>query len=257
MKLANKVALITGAGSGIGRATALRLAREGALVVVDEIDEASGRETVAMIEASGGRAAFVQGDVSSEDDARGMVAFAEETFGGLDILVNNAGIYISAPYFPNAPIERWSRVIDVYLRGVMLCTHYGIEAMRRRGSGAIVNISSGAGIGFGPHGSPEYAAAKSGVARLTAALGSLARSDNIRVNCVCPGWVDTPASQRTVREMSSGEWPAADGIPETMRTPDEIADAVIELISDDSLAGRVMLYYEGEERRLLPIGGTS
>jgi NAD(P)-dependent dehydrogenase (short-subunit alcohol dehydrogenase family) len=253
MELAGKVALVTGAGSGIGRATALRLAREGAAVVVDDVDDLGGRETVATIESSGGRAAFVRGDVSSEDDVQRIVSFAEETFGGLDVLVNNAGVYISAPYFPNAPIERWSRVLDVYLRGVMLCTHYGIEAMRRRGDGAIVNISSGAGIGFGPHGSPEYAAAKSGVARLTAALGPLAKTDNIRVNCVCPGWVDTPASQRTVREMSKGEWPGSDGVPDTMRMPDEIADAVVQVIGDDSLAGRVMLYYEGEERRLLPV----
>jgi NAD(P)-dependent dehydrogenase (short-subunit alcohol dehydrogenase family) len=253
MDLRAKVALVTGAGSGIGRATALRLAREGASVVVDDIDDAGGRETIALIEAAGGQAAFVRGDVSSEQDVQRVVSFAEETFGGLAVLVNNAGVYISAPYFPNAPVERWSLVLDVYLRGVMLCTHYGIEAMRRRGGGAIVNISSGAGIGFGPHGSPEYAAAKSGVARLTAALAALAESDNIRVNCVCPGWVDTPASQRTVREMAKGEWPASGGVPETMRTPDEIADAVVQLIGDDSLAGRVMLYYEGEKRRLLPV----
>jgi NAD(P)-dependent dehydrogenase (short-subunit alcohol dehydrogenase family) len=252
VELRRKTSLVTGAGSGIGRATALRLAREGSSVVVDDIDEAGGRETVALIEAAGGRAAFVQGDVSSEDDVRGMFSFAEETFGGLDVLVNNAGVYISAPYFPDAPVDRWSRVLDVYLRGVMLCTHYGIEAMRHRGGGAIVNISSGAGIGFGPHASPEYATAKSGVARLTAALVPLAKSDNIRVNCVCPGWVDTPASQRTVREMAKGEWPASVGVPETMRTPDEVADAVVQLITDDSLAGRVMLYYESEDRLLLP-----
>jgi NAD(P)-dependent dehydrogenase (short-subunit alcohol dehydrogenase family) len=253
MELAGKVALVTGAGSGIGQTTALRLARECAPVVVDDVDEDGGRATVEQIKRAGGRAAFMRGDVSDENDVRSMIAFAEETFGGLDVLVNNAGFYISAPYFPNAPVERWSRVLDVYLRGVMLCTHYGIEALRRRGGGAIVNVSSGAGIGFAPHGSPEYAAAKSGVARLTAALGPLSTSDAIRVNCVCPGWVDTPASRRTVREMSKGEWPASDGVPETMRTPDEIADAVVQLITDDSLAGRVMLYYEGEERRLLPV----
>ncbi len=257
MDLRSKAALVTGAGSGIGRATALRLAREGASVAVDDIDDAGGRETVRLIEASGGRAAFVHADVAIEDDARRMVRFAEETFGGLDVLVNNAGVYISAPYFPDAPVERWSRVLDVYLRGVMLCTQYAIESMRRRGGGAIVNISSGAGIGFGPHGAPEYAAAKSGVARLTAALASLAEADGIRVNCVCPGWVDTPASQRTIREMPKDEWPASGYIPETMRTADEIADAVIELLRDDSLAGRVMLYYEGEERRLLPVGDVS
>ena len=257
MELASKVAIVTGAGSGIGRATALRLAREGASVVVNDIADDGGRETVAMIEASGGRAAFVHGDVSSENDVRSMIAFAEETFGGLDVLVNNAGVYISAPYFPNAPVERWSRVLDVYLRGVMLCTHYGIEcdapAGRWRNREHLVR-----------RGHRLRAARLAGVRRREVGRRApdrcarpLARSDNIRVNCVCPGWVDTPASQRTVREMSKGEWPASDGIPETMRTPDEIADAVVQLISDDSLAGRVMLYYEGEERRLLPVSETA
>ncbi len=252
MDLRGKVALVTGAGSGIGRATALRVAAEGAAVVVDDIDDAGGRETVQLIEAARGRAAFVHADVSSESDVWRMVSFAQETFGGLDALVNNAGVYISAPFFPDADVTRWSRVLDVYLRGVMLCTHYAIEAMRQRGGGAIVNISSGAGIGFRSHDAPEYAAAKAAVARLTAALAPLAEQEGVRVNCVCPGWVDTPASRRTLASMTRDEWPASEA-PATMRTAEEIADAVVELVRDDSLAGRVMLYYEGEERRLLPV----
>ncbi len=259
MDITGKVALVTGAGSGIGRATALRLGREGAAVVVDDIDEAAGRETVHLIEegpstGSGqARAAFVRADVALETSVRGMIDFAEETFGGLDILVNNAGVYISAPFFPEAEVSRWSRVLDVYLRGVMLGTHYGIEAMRRRGGGAIVNISSGAGMGFRPHDAPEYAAAKAGVWRLTAALGDLKERMNVRVNCICPGWVNTPASQRTLAQMTAGEWPAS-AAPQVMVEPEEIADAVVELIGDDTLAGRVMLYYEGQARRLLPAG---
>src|SRR4030042_4135340 len=113
-----------------------------------------------------GRAAFVRADVPGERAVRAMVAFAEETFGGLDILVNNAGVYISSPYFPDAEPERWSRVLDVYLRGVMLGTYYGIQAIARRGGGVIVNISSGAGVGYGPHDAPEYAASKAGDVRL-------------------------------------------------------------------------------------------
>jgi len=248
--IASKVALVTGAGSGIGRATALRLAREGASVVVDDVDERGGQETVQEIESAGGRVAFVRADVSNEADVRRMVAFAEETFRGLDIMVNNAGVFISAPYFPEAPVERWSRVLDVYLRGVMLCTHYGVEAMRRRGGGAIVNIASGAGVGFRPHDAPEYAAAKAGVVRLTAAIAPLAERNHIRVNCICPGWVNTPASQRTLREMSSDEWPASEA-PAAMREAEEIADAVVQFVRDDSLAGRVMLYYEPPAERLL------
>lgn len=250
MEIEGNVALVTGAGSGIGRATALRLAREGAAVVVDDIDEGRGRETVRLIEDEGGRAAFIRADVASETEAREMVAFAETTFGGLDMLVNNAGVFISAPYFPEAEPERWGRVLDVYLRGVMLGTQYGIDAMRRGKGGAIVNISSGAGIGFEPHESPEYAASKAGVARFTAALAPLRERMNVRVNCICPGWVDTPASQRTRAAMTREERAS---VPTAMLKPEEIADAAVALIRDDSLAGRVMLYYEPGQRRLLPV----
>lgn len=249
MDIRGKVALVTGAGSGIGRATALRLAAEGAAVVVDDIDEAGGRETVVLITTSGGRAAFVRGDVANEADVRAMIAFARETFGPLDILVNNAGVFIEPPFFPDADAARWGRVIDVYLRAVMLATQCAIEAMRERG-GAIVNISSGAGIGFRAHWAPEYAAAKAGVVRLTAALAPLAETMGVRVNCICPGWVNTPASRRTIGAMTAQERKT---LPPVLVQPEEIADAVVAFIRDDSLAGRVMLAYEGEPRRLVPV----
>lgn len=252
MEIDGKVALVTGAGSGIGRATALRLAREGAAVVVDDVDEDGGVETVRLIGAAGGRAAFVRGDVAVEDDVGAIMAVAERTFGGLDIVVNNAGVYIAAPFFPDAPVERWSRVLDVYLRGVMLCTHYAVAAMRNRGGGAIVNIASGAGLGFRTHAAAEYAAAKAGVVRLTATLASLRDRADVRVNGICPGWVNTPASQRTLREMSTGEWPPAEA-PAVMLEADEIADDVVLLVRDDSLAGRVLLHYEGQQPRLVPV----
>jgi NAD(P)-dependent dehydrogenase (short-subunit alcohol dehydrogenase family) len=250
MDVGGRVALITGAGSGIGRAIALRLAREGAAVAVDDIDEDGGRETVRQIEAGGGRAGFVRADVTSEADVQRMVAFAQDRFGGLDILVNNAGIAIT-PSFPEADTAAWGRVLDVNLRGVMLGTHYGIRAMRRRDGGAIVNISSGAGVGYRPHDDPEYAAAKAGVVRFTAALALLKDKMNIRVNCICPGWVDTPMVQRTRASMSPEEWAAV--APPVMVAPEEIADATLALIRDDSLAGRVILCYEGEPRRLVPV----
>jgi NAD(P)-dependent dehydrogenase (short-subunit alcohol dehydrogenase family) len=255
MDIEGKVALVTGSGSGIGRATALRLAREGAAVVVADIDEESGRETVRQIEATGGRAAFNRADVASEADVRAMIAFAEETFGGLDILVNNAGVVEGVTTerlsFPEVEPERWNRTLDVNLRGVILGTQYGIKEMRKRGGGVIVNISSGAGIGYGPHGSPVYAASKAGVMRFSAALEPLKDRMDIRVNCICPGWVDTPMVQRTRAERSPEEWQAI--APAVMLQPEEIADAVVELIRDDSLAGRVMLCYEGETRRLVPV----
>ncbi len=250
MDIEGKVALVTGAGSGIGRATALRLPREGAAVVVADIDEEGGRETVRLIEATGGRAAFIRADVASEADVRAMVAFAENTFGGLDILVNNAGIVVSPP-FPEAEPERWAPVLDVNLRGVILGTQYCIQAMRKRGGGVIVNISSGAGIGYGPHGSPVYAASKAGVMRFSAALAPLKGQVNIRVNCICPGWVDTPMVQRFRAVTPPKEWQAI--APAVMLQPEEIADAVLQFARDETLAGRVMLCYEGEARRLVPV----
>jgi NAD(P)-dependent dehydrogenase (short-subunit alcohol dehydrogenase family) len=249
VEVQGRVALVTGAGSGIGRATAFRLAHEGAAVVVDDIDEEGGQETVQEIKLVGGRAAFVRADVSNDADVRTMVTFAEETFGGLDILVNNAGIVIS-PSFPAAEPNRWGRVLDVNLRGVMLGTHYAIPAMGRRGGGSIVNISSGAGIGYQPRSDPEYAASKAGVVRFTAALAPLQGQMNIRVNCICPGWVGTPMVQRVHGSLSREEWEAI--APPVMLQPQDIADAVVELIRDDGLAGRIMLCYEGEPRRLVP-----
>ena len=221
MDIEGKVALVTGAGSGIGEATALRLASEGAAVVVNDIDEGRGQETVGQIEAQDGRAAFVEADVASDQQVQSMVAFAEETFGGLDILVNNAGPYICAPYFPEAEPERWNRVIDAYLRGVMLAIHYATPVLRERGGGAIVNIASGAGVGYGPQDAVEYAVAKAGVVRLTAALAALRERMKIRVNCICPGWVDTPMSQRTRSEMTPEELAS---VPSEMLSPEENAE---------------------------------
>lgn len=249
MELTGKVAIVTGAGSGIGRATAIRLANEGAAVVVVDLSESGGNETARQIEASGGRASFIRADVAVDTDARAMIARASSEFGGLDICVNNAGI-AEGPLvtFPDTPPDEWLRVLDVNLRGVMLATHYAIDAMREHG-GAIVNVSSGAGIGFGPHPSPVYAATKAAVARFSAALAPLGQRMGIRVNCVCPGWVDTPMSQRTRRELPAEEW--AKIAPPVMSPPEEIADAVLSFVEDESLAGRVMLCYEGLPWRLL------
>ena len=142
-----RVALVTGAGAGIGRTIAVRLAREGAAVVVADVDETGGAETVRRIKAERGRAGFVLTDVFVEADVRAMVTFAEQRFGGLDILVNNAGI-APEPYFPEAEPAHWGRALDVNLRGVMLGIQFSIQAMRERGGGAVVSISSMAGVGY-------------------------------------------------------------------------------------------------------------
>lgn len=251
MDINGKVALVTGGGSGIGRATALRLAREGAAVVVADVDDEGGRETVRQIEEAGGRARYVRADVSNQADVRAMVAFAEETFGGLDILHNNAGVITRRPRFPDAETESWSRTLDVNLRGVILGTQEGIRAMRKRGGGAIVNTASMAGLAGWP-GDPIYTASKGGVVLFTAALALLKEEANIRVNCVCPGVVDTPLLRKASEDFEEQRRvaEALERLP--VLSPDDIADAVVELIRDDTLAGRAMRILNGRPRELSP-----
>ncbi|HEX2740808.1 MAG TPA: SDR family oxidoreductase [Rubrobacter sp.] len=250
----DRIALVTGAGAGIGRAIALRLSKEGAAVVVADVDEESGAETVRRIEADAGRGAFVLADVATEAGAREMVEFAGRTFGGLDVLVNNAG-GAPEPHFPEAAPEHWLRTLDLNLRGVMLSIHFGLMAMRRRGGGVIVNISSMAGVGYQPYHAPEYAAGKAGVVRLTTSLAYLKENMGVRVNCICPGWVETEAVHEALARMTEREH-AAQSMPppDVLIQPDEIADAVGMFVRDDTLAGRVMIWPDGEQRRLVPIG---
>jgi NAD(P)-dependent dehydrogenase (short-subunit alcohol dehydrogenase family) len=133
----------------------------------------------------------------------------------------------------------------------MLGIHFGVRAMERRGGGAIVNISSVGGIGFQPYGSPEYGAAKAGVIRLTASLGFLAETANVRVNCICPGWVNTPASRRNRAAMTPEERERL--VPPVLLQPEEIADAAVMFIRDETMAGRVMIWREGEPWQMVPL----
>jgi NAD(P)-dependent dehydrogenase (short-subunit alcohol dehydrogenase family) len=238
MDLAGKVAHVTGAGAGIGRAIALRLAREGAAVAVSDIDDLGGAETVSRIESSGGTALFIRADVAVEDEISGALARTEEVLGALDILVNNAG-GAPEPHFPDAEPEHWLRQVRVNLFGVMLGTHYAIAAMKRSGGGAVVNISSRAGEGFRPYVAPEYAVAKAGVWRFSAALGSLAETHRIRVNCICPDWVEVESMRAERQAMGEEAWTQV--APATLVQPEEIAEVVLLLVRDESLAGRVIL----------------
>lgn len=249
----DEVAIVTGASKGIGRVIAVQLSREGAAVVIADIDAEGGAETVRQIESDGGRAAFILTDVAVEADVRAMVGFAEEHFGGLDILVNNAGI-CPEPYFPRAAPEHWGRTLDVNLRGVMLGIQFGIPAMRKRGGGVIVNISSMAGVGYGAYSAPEYAASKAGVMRLTSALGYL-KEEGIRVNCICPGWVETPAIKQYLAATPAEELETlAFPPPAVLIQPEQLANAVIMFIRDGTLSGRVMVWPDGEPWRLVPVG---
>lgn len=243
MNIKGAVALVTGAGSGIGRATAQRLARDGAIVAVNDIDEAKVLESVRLIAQEGGRAMPMAADVANDSDVRKMITDVCAHFGRLDILVNNAGVVEAGAtprvVFPELEPSLWLRVLDTNLRGVLIGTQHAIAAMRNSGGGVIINMSSMAGVGIGPHPAPVYAASKAAVVRFTAALGPMGRRLNIRVNCVCPDWVDTPMTQRTRAALSPEEWRAI--APSLMTQPEEIAEAVIGIVNDESLAGRVML----------------
>jgi NAD(P)-dependent dehydrogenase (short-subunit alcohol dehydrogenase family) len=249
MEISDRVALVTGGGgAGTGRAICLALASVGADIVVADIDADGGAETARRIQSGAGQATFVRADITVEDDVRRMVAFAEEAFGGLDILINSAGL-TPAPHFPDAPVEHWSRYLDVNLRGPMLAIHYALEPMSRRGAGAIVNIASVAGVGSAPHSSPEYSAAKAGLIRLTATLAPLAEK-GIRVNCIVPNWIGTDEVKEEIAAMTPEERAE---VPAELTPPEDIAAAVVRFVEDESMAGRIMIWWTGEEPRLVPI----
>jgi NAD(P)-dependent dehydrogenase (short-subunit alcohol dehydrogenase family) len=233
--LAQRVAVVTGAGAGIGRAVAEALAAEGARLVLCDVDP----EAASL--ASGLGATFVAADVRIEIELEQVFAVAEELHGGVDLLVNNAGGR-EPPAFPESPVTNWTGVLDLNLRAPMLAMQLAIASMRRRGGGAIVNVGSSAGVGLGPHAMPDYAAAKAGLMRLTGALAPLA-AEGIRVSCVCPGMVDTPASRRSRERMSAEERAA---LP-TVIAAEDVARLVVELLADEGAAGRVVVWESGDE----------
>jgi dihydroanticapsin dehydrogenase len=191
MRLQGKTAIVTGAGTGIGEATALLFGEEGARVVVADVDRTAGEHAAASIRESGARAIFVHADVSSEEDARRMCERAVEAFGRIDILVNNAATFVLKGV--EATVEDWRRSLDTNVVGTALCSRYASEAMKEVGGGAIVNLASISSFIAQPH-FVTYSATKAAILQMTRNMALDLAPFNIRVNCVCPGTILTRAS---------------------------------------------------------------
>ncbi len=230
----SKVALIVGGSSGVGRATALAFAKEGARVVVAARRIAEGEKTVSMIKEETGEACFVQTDVSKASEVEAMVATCIETYGRLDYAFNNAGIegsiLVSTIDYDE---ETWDQVIDINLKGVWLCMKYEIPQMLKRGKGAIVNMSSVAGLEGGRIMGVAYFASKHGVIGLTRATALEYAVKGIRINAVCRAWLETEMADRIFSQAEASGEPITAMLPiDRMGRPEEVAAAVIWLCSD-------------------------
>lgn len=228
------MALITGAASGIGRATALLFAQEQARVAVIDRVPAGGTETARMIKGRGGEATFIEADVSRESDVQQMIKTAVNTYGRIDILHNNAGI--QGPFSPTTELseETWNSILDTNLKGAFLASKHAIPVMLQQGGGVIINTTSAAGIVGLPY-VVAYCASKGGVIQLTRSMALEYAPQNIRVNCICPGGTQTPMMEQWIpvdpaaREAFMKSLPGGRAIQ-----PEEIARAVLFLACDDS-----------------------
>lgn len=235
-KLEGKVALVTGAAMGIGRSTALLLAKEGARVVLADIDEQQGNETSRMIEEAGGEVFFARTDVSKSEDVEAAINTAVDTFGSINVLHNNAAIALGATVVDTTD-ELWNQVLDVNLGGIYRGCKYAIPHMTQNGGGSIINSSSVQALrGFA--GWAAYAAAKGGIISLTQQVALEYAKHNIRVNCIAPGTIMTPMNERLFEEAEDPEalietWNRMHPIGR-FGQPEEVAEVVLFLASDAS-----------------------
>ena len=248
-----RVVVVTGSGgSGCGRAIAVRFAADGHVVVVSDVNEAGGLETVRLIEQRGGRAAFFRADVAEEPQVRQLMAFAESTFGGLSVLVNNA----SSPHPASDGMAGWAPALQTDLFGTLYATQWAIEAMRRHGGGSIVNISSISALWHGrktPGGIPGYDVAKLGVIRLTTGIARDVAKDGIRVNCLAPGWIASDEPRQYWESLTPLQREQR-GVPSRLLSTEEIAGMVVRLATDTSLNGRIVVWWSEDEPRLIEWG---
>lgn len=231
-RFAGKVAFVTGAGSGIGRATAIAFAAEGASMALADIDAAGNEETARLVREHGGKVLTAKCDVTSSSDIQAVIGQTIKEFGRLDVAFNNAGIEQPPAPLVDITEDEWSRLLDVNLRSAFLCMKYEIPAMLKSGGGSIVNTSSGAGV-VGIRQQAAYVASKHGIIGLTKSVALEYAAQGIRVNAICPGIIETPMMDRFSggtpegRERVIGQEPVG-----RMGRPEEIASAVLWLSSD-------------------------
>lgn len=237
MRLVDKVAIITGAGSGMGRAAAQMFAAEGARVIVADFDEAGGSETATMVQESGGQASFVRADVSSEADARTMVDHAVERFGRVDVLYNNAGVMPEQDHSVlDTDVATWDRVMAINVRGVFLACKYAIPHMVEQGSGSVINISSFVALLGCSVPQDAYTASKGAVLSLTRSLAVQFAPRGVRSNAICPGPIETPMLQEwLLTDKEARKARLARNPTGRFGKPEEIVNVAIYLASDESL----------------------